>query len=229
MNDSLENIDLFDAYQSGSLSAEEVQNFEKRLSEDQAFAEEYQLYTSSIQVIKNVAFREEVKIHFESEKKPYDHQINPYWLSGIAASLVLLGTIIFWPSEPSNTDLFDTYYSSYPNVLSVRGEDSTDGFQSYTAGDFEQAISQFKNAGLSNDTINFYLGLSYIETSQHEHARKTLQHIDTTSMFHQQKTWYLGLLLIHEGDHEEAKQTLNQIPKGEFNYELAQELVKKLD
>ena len=229
MDDNQDAIDLFEAYNNDQLSAEARKEFEQRLHDDPKFKEAHELFEVSLAMIKREGFKTEIaQLLEESDAKT--RKLSPYvWVGGIAASLLIGVSVVVFNSNQRSQDFFGSYYSTYPNVLSVRASsNSVPGIEDYTSGDFAKAIETFSMAPQS-DTIQFYLGLSYVEVSNYALAKVSLQTIPESSIFYPQKQWYLALIHLKGKNEVEAKKLLSQIKPGDYKYKESQTILDQLD
>src|SRR5688572_26859879 len=92
MNDSLEYIDQFFK---GSLNAEELKDFERRIQEDPAFAEELSFYISSVQVLRSEVADIKKERFREILHKKKQSSVAIYKYAAAAAVLAIVATVIF--------------------------------------------------------------------------------------------------------------------------------------
>lgn len=229
MKDFSEHIELFDDYLKGELSNQEMITFDRRIIEDREFATAFEQYQTSIQIIKNTAFQKEVESFLESRSTPKSSKFPIYWISGIAACLLIILTISFWGNSLTSSELFDKYYQSYPNVLTTRELTDLTGYEAYSNGQFDQAITWFETNNSKSDTLQFYLALAHIELAQFNEAKDALLLIDKQSIFYQQKVWFLGLLYLRSNNNDKAIDLLQQINEGDFEYKKSRALLKELE
>lgn len=226
--DPIDNIDLFESYLNGELTENDKAEFEARLQEDPDFEASFQLFKDGIQAIKNAGFRQDIRYVIEGHKRKNTASTGGYWFGGIAASILVLLAATFWQTQETRQDLFSVYYNHYPNVISTRGvEKNMKGMEAYSDRDFETAVALWQDMP-SNDTIQFYLGLAFIETGQFESALESLKKVDSGSVFNQQKNWYLGLTFLKVRDLENARVTFLELQPGDYKFDESREIMEKL-
>ena len=163
------------------------------------------------------------------------------WMS-IAAGLVLLIGLsyIFWP-KPNTSDLYGTYFDTYPNVhLPITrnqiGKDSllSVAFFQYESGQFEkasQSFSLYTEAADAKDEVRFYQAMSLMQIDSLSQAESILISIDSPDFdYAEEVSWYRALVLLWNGQNEEAISVLTELKdrKGSFKQEEVEALLKKL-
>lgn len=149
-------------------------------------------------------------------------------ISSVAAVIVLFiviaGKFFFFSDQVSSSDLYDTYYETYPAVMNYRSTDTQNqtttnlskAFKSYEAGDFNQASIFFEKI-IREDNLNymcqFYLSICKIETNKPDEAEEYLTDLvlKNNHIFWEQAHWYLAMLYLKKNSKEEAKMILNKM------------------
>ncbi|MDN5201831.1 hypothetical protein QQ008_10670 [Fulvivirgaceae bacterium BMA10] len=240
MSEELENIEK---YLSGTLNEEERKAFESRLESDTDFAKSVEALRLAMEGIHNFGLRQELKeigAEMNEELLSFKRK-NPkrVWLfiGGVAATLTILIAVLHYLSQTSSTtQLFQSYFQPYPNLITTRSSDQSDikeAFQNYSHQNFKEALKGFESAVLErnrNDTLLFYAGVSALADGTHEKAIDYLSALsEIKSEFNQQGNWYLALAYVLGDDIEEARQILNRIRPDEYEYRASRELLELLD
>lgn len=239
-------IRLFDDYLQGALSPEAKKAFESRLKTDPALndafiifrdvnqhlrhhhSEERATFKSTLETIADqhldalVAPKKEVKVI----------RFNP-WKYAIAASVVLLIGFMFMyqPGQP----LYADYAFNEPISLVERDGEGTAFAKAETAFNakkYQEAITYF-DAILASDSANaevqYYKGIALVEIENYEQADAIFSQLaDGNTLYKHKATWYNALSKLKQGDENACKQLLEKIPVSAEDYEVAQELLKKL-
>lgn len=182
MQDSLGYID---AYFQGVQRPEATTEFEKRITEDPAFAEEVAFYLSAITALKDELaerkksrFREIYTRHdpdFVPNKKPVQ-RLWPY----MAAAAMIAGAIVCWylfikPASPQQ--LADNYISQNFETLGVtmsnREDELQKGLRYYNEGHLKEALQRFEKL-ITLDSTDFaakkYAGITSLRLQQYDKA-----------------------------------------------------------
>lgn len=147
------------------------------------------------------------------------------WISGIAASLLLLfGVYFFRGTNYSSSQLFDNYFEAYPNAYTIKGnsEDlslSKKAFNFYDAANYKQAVDTFKKIADErslNSSEHFYYGISLLATQKLEDAKSQFKKVNSMHPLYNEAQWYTSLSLIKQDSLVKAKKLLSET-KSEFS------------
>ncbi|WP_176956165.1 tetratricopeptide repeat protein [Catalinimonas alkaloidigena] len=143
------------------------------------------------------------------------------WFYGLslAIGLLLLGTLgyFFLINPVSRTELFDQYYDPYPNIVATHNDDSlAQALQWYTDQQYPKAVTYLKQMvkrAPENDTLQFYLGSTYLAAGQLSKASDTFQAalLTSGSEFVDPMRWYLALAYLGQEQWPEAQRTLESL------------------
>lgn len=238
MNDSLSYIDQFFK---GSMNAEELKAFEKRIKEDPAFAEELSFYISSVQVLRDEVAEEKKERFRAIWRKKKQSSVAIFKYAAAAALLAIVATAIFLliPS-PSPEKIAGKYIDNNLMTLGVlmgnRQDSMQRAIQLYNDGKLEEARVKFEQL-IANDSSDHkareYAGIVYLRM---ENFDKALEHFKilagNTRLYANPGNFYISLTLLKRnaaGDVEQAKTLLQQIVKnGDMNRNAAQKMLKQL-
>ncbi|RYZ29328.1 MAG: tetratricopeptide repeat protein [Chitinophagaceae bacterium] len=224
----MDNLAYIDDYFQGTLLPEEKNGFEKRLREDESFAEEVAFYLSAKKLVLQ-KLQEEKKARFKELYKSGNSQpavvrsMNRTWLYAAAAVMILLVAGVLYFMQPSSVQqLADTYIDQNFNTLSVTMGSSEDSLQNglglYNEGRLTEAAQLFERisqADPANYTANMYMGITYLRLNQYDKAINyfTQLQADTTLRSNPGKL-YLAITHLKRsmpGDTEEAKRLLQDV------------------
>lgn len=217
----MEKEDLIHGYFAQTLNAAEQKRFEQLINEDPDFAEEV-AFRTELRTAITVSEREKMKgklqemeATFPSDRKK---ELRGYRMVVAATVVLFIFSVvsIYRNIPPSSSELYEQYYSSFPNVVKpiVRGEIAADeqakAYQYYEQGDYQQALALFSTA--QDEEARFYSGLCELALENYEdaviHFDKTITHAGTLKWY---AMWYKSLALIQLEDKEQAEQVLAKL------------------
>jgi cytochrome c-type biogenesis protein CcmH/NrfG len=239
-------------YLSGHLSTADKEAFEKALSEQPELREALALYQEIEGTLaadaqheqENAAVKETLstisKDYFTAEKK--EARVitlqRSQWIRRIAVAAAVILVIVFaWPylkpvSVPQYADLADHPTASFTEMGGVETL-LPQAEKAFNAGDYAAAIQPLQTYLLENDENTqawFYLGISLLETGEHDQAETLFKQISTLdSAYKTEAVWYLALTALKKGELNNCKKYLQDIPEGSSHYEEAQQVLKRLD
>ena len=188
MSSQEEEIDqLIDGYITGTLAGKDLEDFEKRMDEDNALRSEVQLQKDIKQAIAEddihdirSAIRDVIVEKREAGKPLY------FKLAAAIVPLIIGGIFAynFWLGGVSNEELMSRYLYPYENLLTVRSDQGTNGsdipasqanlnaaMAHYDNGDYSNALKYFERIDKrENELIALYAGISYIYTGNLDSA-----------------------------------------------------------
>jgi len=232
---------LIDKYIREELNPEEKVQFDK-MKDDPNFnsklRERQQLYEaikindakSMKKVLKNI------EKNITKKKRDVVHFSN--WIKRIAAililSVLLIGTYYFSNLSGSKLQVFNEYYSAYPNVIDpiTKGNNSKPSlYQIYEMKEYQKVISilLIKKTKLTN-TEHFYLASSYLGLKQTSKAKSIFKNLIKDEQFAQPSQWYLALICLIENN-QGCKEHFSLIAnnKSHSYYEKAKKILKNIE
>lgn len=196
-----EHMDIYDAYQMGTLSEAEKQAFEKKLAEDEALKQDFERYKQEVALIGSLGIREEMKELMESkvEKK---RNLKLFIPLGVAAALAII--LLVLPKKAlDNESLFRQHFDAYPNAVSIRDTpgDMSTAMNYYDRGEYAEALVVFERQP-DTDAVFFYKSICQLALNSPMEALENLSSIDDQSGFYNASVWYkaLGFLLLDMPD-----------------------------
>lgn len=240
MENELELIERIDKYLANELTSQERASMEELIASDDDIRQKVEVAKMTIDGLQDYELKESFKsLHdkYSSQTKTVSFA-NRYWISGIAASilLVIVSTVIFLQKSSNPKDLFAENFSPYPNIYTARGNSAESSFEkgisAYSKGDYSNAIKYFDN----NENIavnyveyaNFYKGLSLLATGEGDKAFPLFEGVQL-SQLGEQAHWYACLSLLEQGEVKQAITYLKKIKQGQYKYDQAQEILDDLD
>ena len=244
-----DNLDYIDRFFKGELSPEELTEFEQRIKDDPAFAEEVTFYASAFQTIKN-DITEEKKKRFREIYEQGDHHaarpkpIRKLW-PYLAAAAVIAGIIfgaylLFFTTSPSSPQQFaDEYIKEQLQTVGVTMSSKQDSMQQaknlYNDGKLTEALQQFENltqSDTSNTEAKKFAGLTSLRLQQYDKALGYFGQLENyPGLYANPGKFYHALTLMKRnlsGDTEVAKRLLQQVVEKDLDKkEIAEEWLKK--
>ncbi|MBN8665966.1 MAG: tetratricopeptide repeat protein [Chitinophagales bacterium] len=239
---SPEEFDQIEQYLAGQLTASENSLFEKRIQEETEWAEKVKEVKLLVLGIKE----NELKTRLQSFHKqmntttsikteaPVRSMGSRRWLA--AASILLVAALATWwmvSRQDPYEKLYSTYYTpdpGLPTTMSVAGNYQFDkGMVAFKSGDYKEALqiwTPISKTTPSNDTINYFLGVTQLALKQNDEALALLKPIanDANRPFYKDACWYTGLVLLRQGKPEAATPFIQK-----SNYPGSTELIQEIN
>jgi tetratricopeptide (TPR) repeat protein len=243
----MDNIDYIDTYFGGELSPEEANQFDKRIQEDPAFAEEVSWYLGARSALQQTNIEERMARFRElyRQESGFPMKSNAHtrgWLQIGVAAAVLVIVVMSWllflrPADPSV--LADRYIRQNLAELPLnmgKAEPIQTGIALYNAARFPDALREFEFL-IRLDSLNTTALLDAgIVSLRMENYDKALEYFMTVQNHTDPRVspalFYKSLTLLrrnHPGDEDAAKQQLRRIVQENLNkQENARELLRKM-
>ena len=227
----MNNLELIEAYFNEELSAEKKSEFERRITEDPAFAEETAFYLSS----KDAAAAElaESRSRFKTIYQQYKQgnagevremtPLRKLW-PWMAAAAVLAGIILGWyiffrPVSPEQ--LADKYiiehFQNLPVTMGSREDSMQTALRLYNEGKSEEALKYFESMAVRDTSFSDakkYAGIVCLRLGQYDNAIKYFTQLENYNLFANPGKFYHALTLLKRnqpGDIESAQQLFRQV------------------
>lgn len=228
--EELENIELIEAYVEGRLSEEEILKVEARMSADQEFREEVELYKTLVSGIKSTS-----EIRIKHKLSQIDAELdggtgsssflNQSWgiKLAIAASIavVVIG-FSYWMYDNSYSSerVFAKYYVKDPGLPALMSSSSNklldEAMHQYKIGNYENSIlilERIKSEIQSNDTIIYFLGICYLMDDSPEVAIKYFKDVPASSSFNSAAKYNLAVCMYLLDNKSDARAIFKEIAK----------------
>jgi len=229
-------------YFEGTLSKEELKEFNLLLINDSDFKEEFE-FQKELQETLVLNDREHIKneiqnwgtIKSKRDFKPWHIAASVLILIGAASWLLFFNT----QSNNSTEELYALYFEPYRNIVRpiVRGEHKEDvqskAFEAYETKKYENAIVYF-NELLNeepNATIAFYKANTLLQLNKPNEAITLLEeNVTNSDTLQDRNLWYLALAYLKNNNIDASKKTLKQLlTQSKFKYKEATTLIEKLE
>jgi len=144
--------------------------------------------------------------------------------------------LFFVNNQPSNDELFSSYFVPYKNVIQPieRGsslqDEKTIAFTAYEKGDYKKAFTLFsKLYTVTNESYYlFYQANALLKLEKAKEAVPILiQHLSTKDTLVQKSRWYLALAYLKLNNENKAKEMLKKVVSdGDYKKKEANELLE---
>lgn len=234
-------------YAEGDMPADERSAFEAALASDEALQQQLNLYRevhgSLQQHFSADEQRDQLQGTLQSLRGEFFNEASQpgklvsmkRWLVGaVAVAAVLIAVVFVWQFQQPN--LFEKYAATTMPEPAERGEQTRDTLQGAVAAfnkkDYLSAagvLAHVKQHDTDNSFVNFYYGVSLLQTNRITQAREIFNHLWVgQSAFKFDAAFYQALTYLKEGNKPLCKEWLLKIPADAANYNKAQELLEKL-
>ena len=231
---------LIEKYLNGTLSPQEIVQFNSLIATETDFAKEVQFQENLQQAVitsEDKAFKKKLQ-EFEPVKAPRRKFVRTMLIAASFAILFSVGYSLLF-SKPSHERLFAKNFEAYPNVVNpiVRGENLTDvetlAFTAYENENYDAAAKHFANQYHQTKDAHalFYGGISELVLKNTSEAQQLfLKYLGgNDSQFTTEATWYLSLTYIKKGDVTSAKELLKVLETSDNDYaKKAKDLLSQL-
>jgi tetratricopeptide (TPR) repeat protein len=215
---SQEQFELIERYLTDSMNDDERSSFEKLLNENERLRKQVDEERILFQAVEEEALREKLnEFHKEfDEENNKVRSIRPYKKYAIAASIALLIGLSLWLTlgrMSVHERLFTEYFVPDPGLITPMSATSDyefyRGMVDYKQGKYDLAIDRWNQLiaqDPENDTLNFYMGVSYLALEDPAQALLYLNKVPiaTQSIFIPEVYYFLGLAELKEGNIEVA-------------------------
>ena len=225
---------LIEKYFENSLNQEEKEVFGTQMKESSEFRSEFE-FENNLKAALHNQERKEMKAFLQSlDNTPGRSYWG--WISGIAATILLVSSLLFFLTPKQNGKLAEAYFHPLPNMISpaVRSTNTTSAlnkaFELYDNESYDKAAEEFlklENAPYAS----VYAGISYMAAGRYDKSLAVLnagELEDTT--FEAYRKWYLGLTYLRKGEQQQAKQIFKQLGENSSPVtEMAKKILSELE
>ena len=230
-NQTQEEFERIERYLDGLMDQEEQSAFEASLKTDSILNQQFEEVRLLRLAIEEQSLRNKLNdFHEEIISEDAGSQTNgvktktifAYKAIAIAASLALLMGFGYWllfGQQSANERLYAEYFKPDPGLLTPMSTtteyDFYRGMVDYKQEKYGEAINRWKPLAEQkpeNDTLNFYLGVSFLAKDETDEAIAYLSKAVRvpSSTFIDEAWYYLGMAQLKEGQSEEAIQAFRK-------------------
>ncbi len=238
---------LFDDYLQGALSPEAKEAFESRLKTEPALNDAFIIFRDVNQHLSHHLSEERATFkstletiadqHLDTSAVPKKAvkviRFNP-WKYAIAASVVVLMGLMFMYQSGGDPLYADYAFNESISLVERDGEGTAfaKAETAFNAKEYQEAIVYFDAilaADSANAEVQYYKGIALVEVEKYDEAAVIFSQLaDGNTLYKHKATWYNALSKLKQGDENACKQLLEKMPVAAEDYEVAQELLKKL-
>ncbi|MFK7749981.1 MAG: tol-pal system YbgF family protein [Kordia sp.] len=219
-------------YIANRLSDAEKARAEELLKTDVEFQELYETHlelTSAFKISNDKALKKRFQ-QLDATETSIDtvKKFNYGMLRNITiAAIFIVGAFFAIDQFTGNSDVFDTYFETYPNTFLPVTRGTTDkdaqfeAFKAYESGNYAKAQSDFVALlkKTNNPNIRFYYAMSLLNQKEYDLALKELNNLTVQNFDYQiESLWYAALIQIKNKDFKNAKGNLQTIQKLNSTY-----------
>lgn len=236
--------DIFKKLLQGELSETEREQAIKAINNDERLKKDFAIYKGIYyyykdkrkSILKQSLIELEQKSSNNNSKKGLILSIQK--IAIIAACLcgvIFLGNLVF-NSNHTNKELYSQYFEVYPNVHNptLRSHQSnTTSIDSqimnlYEREEYGKSITLYNSyyTGEEQNSIQFYMGISYMKINNLEKAKSIFMAIPKNSKYYEKSKWYLSLCYLNENNIIEFTKIANTLI---YKKDIADEIVKSLN
>ena len=231
----------------GDMPADERSAFEAALASDETLRQQLNLYREVHGSLQQHFSADEQRdqlqgtLHslrgefFKEASQPGKLVSMKRWLVGaVAVAAVLIAVVFVWQFQQPN--LFEKYAAVTMDPTIERGEQTEDllwdAQKSFNNKDYSsaaQSLAQIRQIDTANSLVNFYYGVSLLQTNNITQAREIFNQLWVgQSAFKFDAAFYQALTYLKEDNKPLCKEWLLKIPADAANYNKAPELLGKL-
>lgn len=236
-----------DSYFDGTLDEGEKAAFQKRLEEDAAFREAYNLRKSMDIFLKGQSGKAALKKDLESlntqffneeqdqVKKSKVVNLRPRMWRFVAAAAAILLLIFAINYFLPRQNLYQQYADVGKMTLVQKGPETALGKAeiAYNSKDFETAAQELQlhlSQNPEDIQAKYFLGLAAIESDQFDRAMEIFTELDAgNSAYKPFAKWWMAMVHLKSGNLEKCREVLQQIPSSNSFYPKAIELLQQLN
>ncbi|MBK5213272.1 MAG: hypothetical protein JJE55_06400 [Flavobacteriaceae bacterium] len=138
--------------------------------------------------------------------------------------LIGLGSLLVFNNLNSSSKLYSKYYQEDVGLPVFMSSNSrvlfNESMNAYKDDDFKSSLNGFEKLlqnNPKNDTLNYYLGCSYLEINELEKSILSFQKVDDNSVFKEKSEFRLALVYLKKNDYEKSKKILSLIQQNKKN------------
>lgn len=209
--------EIIDNYFEGRLSAAEQVDFERKLEQDKALADEVAFYLSTKAALKEAALQ---KRHAEWTKARPVQPLRWQWASGIAAAIVLLITVwyVITPANLTLQEHAEVYIEENLLQLNTHLDATADSLQTaidyYNHQKYGKALPIFNRLARANPRIRAYEyeGLTQLQLKNYDAALVIFERMAAdTELLENRGKFYAALTYLKKGNNSTAQRLLEEV------------------
>lgn len=194
-----------------AMSPGESEDFRMKMQQDETLRQRVEELRLLLLAIQETSLRQKLhQFHGQMPARPAQRHAWLRWSA--AASLILCISIAGWlfiRTGNKGQRLFSEYFYADPGLISKMGSSDNYAFDramvDYKTGHYPEAIQAWttlQTENTSSDTLNYFIGVTYLALKDEKNAIAYLQKVLSmnNSVFAENANWYIGLALVREGN-----------------------------
>ena len=225
----MSDLAYIDSYFNGELNAEELGEFEQRIREDAAFAEEVAFYCEAMVVTRN-QWAEEKKKEFrrlyeqhlkDSDKPGLLRRLWPYIAAAAVIAGLIFGTYFYLepasPKQQADQFIRRNFEIQMGTSMAGRENSSDSGMRLYNENKLPEALQQFEKMIQTDSAAALprkMAGIVSLRTGDYDKAIEYFTQLENLTLYSNPGKFYHALALIKRNrpeDKEKIKQLLEQV------------------
>lgn len=219
------------------MSSEDKKLFEGEMDSDEALRTEVQLQMKVVAMLDESAWIEtKDKVAELNNQKSESSPLKQLLKIAAILVLILLPTYYIVHTQYSDQNLYSSYYSEYPDLVTTMGvsdKNIDEAMSLYKGGKFETAAKRFKELRHSGDsTFIIYEAISLTQNGDHNSAITLLESVLKTNPENLSTyQWQLVLTYLVSNQGDKARELLQDFVKNTDGYQMekAKELLDDLN
>ena len=223
----MENFDLIERYLLEKMTVEERTAFQERLENEPDLRLEKDAISDLILGVESLGLKNKLserKIGGETAGKVVEMKSTSIFSIqklAVAASIAAIFFCGWWFLNPDINEedlLFSSAFITDPGLPTRMSEttnyDFYDAMVEYKMENYDKAIEIWNTSttDIGKDTLDYYLGMAYLNQNNYEKAIQKLLGIDKNSAFSDKSKWYVLNILLKEKKYIEAKELMKVLP-----------------
>lgn len=239
MNLSERDIELIEGRLEGSLSPDEVEEFEDRYATSDAFRKEVTFQRNllgGIDAVQRKSLKDELRELFATTEIKIENRSTSQWYWAAATLIILISAVfIYTIVQNDRNDLISKYFQPYPAQTVVRGDRDVGSemvMQLYALKKYEQFIQAVRNQnkdGATFENQSLFLGCALLAIGKEDEAIQEFKKISISEPNYPDAMWYESLALILAGNESEARKILIFLGKDSTYKSSAKSLLRDLE
>ncbi len=224
----MDNVEYIEGYFKGNNTAEQKLQFENKILNDAAFANEVAFYIPAKGAMKQELYEEKKQRFREMYESGNVITIKPrvrtLWKYMAAASIIIVAFLVTWlfsVNRSSPHQLADKYVQQNFKTLNVtmgNGDSLQTGISLFNSGKLNESLNIFEsleNNDVSNSDATKYAGIVSLRLGNYHKALKYFSLLETdTVLYSNSGKFYKAITLLErneESDKKQAKQLLQEV------------------
>lgn len=170
-------------------------------------------------------------IHITKESKSENNLLK---YAAVLLVLIGIGSILVFNNLNSSSKLYSKYYQKEVGLPVFMSSNAkilfNESMNAYKDNDFKSSLNGFEKLlqhSPNNDTLNYFIGCSYLELNDLDKSISSFQKVDVNSVFIEKSEFRLALAYLKKKEYKKSKRILSLIQQDKNNpyYSLATKML----